>query len=412
MDGGTPSVVELLKARIGNQGSISFAEFMQAALYEPGHGYYCREEMTTGPDGDYFTSPDVSPAFGRLIARQVVEIAQRAGCHDGVFHLIEAGPGTGTLARDLAAGLSEEAPALAARTVTTLVEISPALARAQQRRLKESGSLLAGIRWAAWKDLIEGRLDAGGPFSGCVIANEFLDALPVHMVQVEQGRLHEVRVAWRDGAFVEDLARFAPARLQDHFDRLASREGIELADGQRAEAGLAALDWVSSLGALFGSSGRGGALLVDYGHPARELYSSARHRGSLLCYRRHQALDDPFAGVGHQDMTAHVDFSSVAARARAAGFDVAGPVTQMKFLVSLGLAQMLAESARLEGSRGVRERLALHQLMAPGGMGEVFKALLMTRGTPAGSLTGAQDPFRGAERAAAAPAAARRGDAA
>ncbi len=394
MDRGHPPLLAWLRDRIAQRGPLPFVEFMEAALYHPEHGYYCRPAATTGARGDFYTSPDVHPAFGRLLARQIAELADRTRpAGGGRFDIVEMGPGTGTLARDVAAGLARERPDLAARTVYTMVEVSPSLGRLQRVRLGGGAAgALAGFEWARWDDVLARAARAPG-FHGCVLAHEFLDALPVHLVQAAGGALEEVHVTVEGEALREVLLDPVTPRLAEHLDGL----GVVLEEGQRAEVGLRAIDWISSLEGLFGprAGGRGGALLIDYGHPARELYDPIRHRGTLLCYHRHRAGEDPYARVGLQDITAHVEFTSVERRARAAGLDAAPLTTQMRFLVSLGLARMLADLGAAAGAAGTaRDRLALHALMAPGGMGEVFKVLLLARGTPAAGLTGATDPFR------------------
>lgn len=377
---------------------MPFVEFMDAALYHPSLGYYCRPGVTTGREGDFYTSPDLHPAFGLLLSRQISQIAARTSRDPSTpFHIIECGPGTGRLARDIISGLALENAKLADRTSYTLVEISPTLRALQQRTLEASraAETLAGIEWCSWSGVIERtRDDRLGPFAGCVVANEFLDALPVHRVQVQDGRLKEVHIDSDGDGFHEVLMEPHTDRLARHLEELECH-GVRLGEGQRAEFGLRGLDWVASLGRLFGDDGTGGAILVDYGHQAAQLYDASRHRGSLLCYRRHQLSDDPYTRVGEQDMTAHLDFTSIAQGARRAGFDVAPIATQLRFLVALGIAQLLADmaSAPDAGVTGARERLALHGLMAPEGMGEIFKVMLLARGAAAADLTGAKDPF-------------------
>lgn len=248
---------------------------------------------------------------------------------------------------------------------------------------------MAGLKWLSWSEVQAAHSAA---FHGCVIANEFLDALPVQIVERHETDLLELHVASNGTRFTERLLPLRTPALAEHLSRL----GIDLADGQRAEVGANGLEWVGSLGRLFGEAGRGGAILIDYGHTSRELYAPARSRGTLLSYHRHQVVDDPYTMAGDQDMTAHVDFTAVARRACESGFDVAPLATQMRFLVSLGLAEILADLASREdrGAESVRQRMALHGLMAPGGMGEVFKVLLLSKGASAAGLTGAKDPFR------------------
>ncbi len=397
MSAGNPSLCSWILARIRSEGPMPFARFMEAALYHPEHGYYCRAGATTGRAGDFYTSADVHPAFGRLLARQIAEIADRTDPGAaGPFEVIEAGPGSGRMARDIIEGLHSERPDLARRTVYTLVEISASLRAAQREALAAGGcgERVADVVWSSWQDLL-GR-PTGSGFRGCVVANEFLDAMPVHRVEMRGGSLLEVHVDSADDGFREVLLPPSTPRLARHFAAIQERDGVVLSEGQRAEAGLAALEWVSSLGRLFGEDGAGGGILVDYGHPAPELYDASRRHGTLMCYSGHRTEEDPYLNVGEQDMTAHVDFSSTAGAAREAGLDTAPLATQMRFLVSLGLARMVADlgarSAQL-GVEGARERLALHGLMTPGGMGEVFKVLLLARGTSAADLTGARNPF-------------------
>ncbi|MGH9870151.1 MAG: class I SAM-dependent methyltransferase [Candidatus Polarisedimenticolia bacterium] len=400
MDDGSAALVAEIQQEIRTRGPMPFARFMGLALHHPRHGYYARPGATTGARGDFYTSPDLSPAFGRLIARQVIEIARLTTHGHGdpghPFTVVEMGPGSGRMAADIIAAMAWEDPALAARTTLVLVESSPELRASQRERLQAQPAArhLAGFTWLDWQTLIDQR--PGRAFHGCVVANEFLDALPVHVVQMRGGVLHEVHVDQGAEGFREVLLAPSTPRLARHLAGL----GVILDEGQRAEINLEAVDWTGSLERLFGPEGRGGAILVDYGHEARELYASHRLHGTLMVYARHRARDGNTAAlerIGLQDITAHVDLTSLARAGAAAGFDVAPPVTQMKFLISLGLANMMADLAAgpdATGAEATRERLALHALMAPGGMGEIYKVMLMTRGTPAAGLTGAHDPFR------------------
>jgi len=394
VNGGNPALLAWLEERIGSRGPIPFSDFMEAALYHPAHGYYCRPGAGTGPAGDFYTSPDLHPAFGTLVSRQIAQILEKAAQDDGPVRVIEAGPGSGRLARDIMAGLGSELPDLARRATYTLVEVSPSMRQAQERILGDAGAAhrWAGVEWASWSSLIERA--GGGRFAGCVVANEFVDALPVHVVEQSAGELREIYVTLEAGSFRELLLEPSTGRLARHLSEL----GVSLKEGQRAEVCLKGLDWVSSLGRLFGEEGRGGVILIDYGHPAKELYDSTRHRGTLLSYHRHRVTENLYARVGEQDMTAHVDFTSVERRAREAGFDAAPLTTQMRFLVSLGLARMLADLSQSGGPALVkaRDQMALHGLTAPGGMGEVFKVLLLAKGMKASNLIGAADPFRSA----------------
>ncbi len=396
MSATTAPLAKEIARRIQAEGAIPFETFMEAALYHPSLGYYCRDDRDLlGPRGDYRTGPEISPVFGRLLARQVAEILDRTGGAGMPLRVVEVGPGRGTLARDLALALTEERPDLAQRTGLVLVEVSPVLMQMQQRTLRDlpcgGAGQLRGMTWSTWDDLLDGDDET----ASCVVANEFLDALPVRIARRVDGRLKEVHVdAGGVAAFAETLREPVDGRLAAHFERLERVEGVHLAEGQKIEAGLRGLAWVASLARLFGPRGRGGAVIIDYGRTARDLYDPARADGTLMCYHRHRALQDPYTMVGEQDITAHVDFTSIAHSAREAGLDVAGPVSQMRFLVALGLAQIFARRAGEITPDAIQDRLGLHALMAPGGMGEIFSAMLLTRGTEAALLTGARDPFR------------------
>jgi len=395
MDVAAESLASLLFRRIRDEGPLTFEAFMEAALYHPTLGYYCRgDREVLGTSGDFRTGPEIHPAFARLLSRQVAEILDRTGEAGAPLRIVEAGPGRGVLARSLALSLMEERPDLAERTRLVLVEVSPALMAMQRETLREvpfgGEREMRGVAWARWDDL----LDQDEDEPTCVVANEFLDALPVRIARRADGQLREIHVDAVGSSFAEVMLPPADSRLAEHFERLERAEGVRLAEGQKGEAGLRGLEWVASLERLFGERGKGGAVIIDYGKKARDLYDPARSEGTLMCYHRHRALSDPYARVGEQDITAHIDFTSIARAAREAGLDVAGPVSQMRFLVALGLPELFARRAGEVTHEAIEERLGLHALMAPGGMGEIFSALLMTRGTDASQLTGARDPFR------------------
>ena len=223
MDRGHPALLAWLHDRIRTQGPIPFVEFMEAVLYHPDHGYYCRPEATTGPDGDFYTSSDVHPAFGRLLARQISEIARKtAGESTKTFHVVEVGPGTGKLARDILAGLLADDQGLARRVRYTLVEVSPSLRKTQEATLTrdELTGKIAGFSWMTWQEVLEEqRRDAGG-FTGCVVANEFLDALPVNLVERGSEGLMEVHVESEGAGFREVLLPPGTDRLARHWEQM------------------------------------------------------------------------------------------------------------------------------------------------------------------------------------------------
>ncbi len=382
-------LLSILRQRIARRGRITFAEFMAAALYEPGLGRYCRPDPPMGPGGDYITSPEVDEAFGLLLGRAVREMWESAGGRDPSrpYTLVEAGPGKGTLCRDLLAGLAAEAPELYGEIRYVLVESSDQLRREQESLLRGEAAASGKVEWKSWRDLI-----ATGPIRGCLIANEFLDALPVHLVEGSGGQLREIHVgADERGNLVEIPGEPSRPELEEYFRRLS----LTLGEGQRAEVNLEALRWVREAAGLLE---RGHALIVDYGHEAAELYSASHHAGTLLGYRRHQVVNDPLALPGEQDLTAHVDFTSVREAALEAGFTDWAMTSQRNLLVAMGLAGLIASLAAPESGApaavSLRRRFALHALMSPSGMGGTFKVLILGRHAPAVGLHLASNPFR------------------
>ena len=384
------SLLSLLKRRIRQRGRITFRSFMEAALYEPGLGRYRVADPPIGPEGDYLTSPEVDETFGRLVGRAVAEMDGRLGAPSPLT-LIEMGPGRGTLCRDLLRGLAVESPDLFARTRYVLVEPSETL-RAEQHAALAGVDLLTKTAWRSWPDLLE-----EGPVQGCILGNEFLDALPVHLVESGGGRLFEIYVTLTpEGRLAEEAGELSDPRLGEYF----AAPRIELGEGQRAEVNLAAVEWIGEAARILDA---GFALVIDYGHEAADLYSERHYAGTLLGYRRHTLVVDPLAAPGEHDLTSHLDFTSLRREALRAGFDSWAVTSQRNFLVSLGLAREIAAMAEAEGSAGASARLqrrfALHTLMSPMGMGETFKVQLFGRGRPIEGLQFMKDPFRDAVEA-------------
>ncbi len=358
---------------IARDGPITFARFMDLALYDPEGGYYRADVARAGRDGDFLTAPEAHPIFGAALARAVADGWVRLGRPDS-FVLREYGAGTGTLALAILAGLAREHPDLAVRLRYDPIEIEPHRLTAIASRLETAGH----------SEALLARENSGMPAVGFVLANEVLDALPVHRVVVRDGALREIRVGSRDGAFVEVEADPTTPDLAARF----ADESVELAEGQRAEICLVVGPWLSEAAA---GLERGVLLLIDYGYPAAELYDPHRRRdGTLRAYLRHRVHDDPYIHVGRQDLTAHVDVSAVERAALAAGLDHLGTTTQAEFLVGLGTEDLLRAiqadpATTLESYLAVRS--ALMRMLDPGAMGR-FRVMAFARGWPAGRLLG------------------------
>lgn len=308
---------------------------MQRALYEPGLGYYAVTHERPTRQGDFLTAPELHPIFGRAVARQVDDIWRRLG-KPADFVVREYGAGRGTLGAAIAEQFQYE-------------PVETGEARPAQ------------------------------PMVGVVVANEFLDALPVLRVTVQGGRLQEVFVGWSDGHFVDVLSEMSDARLAEWFER----RSIKLVEGQRAEVNLAMLDWLAEVATTLV---RGYVLIFDYGLPADELYGSQRLTGTLRAFRSHHVSSDVLGAVGRQDLTAHVDLDALADAAQAAGLQVIGRTTQAEFLVGVGLGELLEQERALAGedwSKQLELRSSVGRLLDPRHLGG-YAVIALGKGVEAG----------------------------
>ena len=347
---------------------MTFARFMELALYHPEHGYYAVRDDRPTRAGDFLTAPETHSIFGRAVARQLDDLWQSIGS-PGLFSLVEYGAGTGALALDLLRGLATEGSGLVAAIRYRPVEISAARERAIMSRLEEGG--------------FGEHLGAPAGSVGCILANEFLDALPVHRVVRADGQLRELLVDWRDGHFAELRAVPSTSALAA---RLAA-EGVKLAEGQRAEICLALDGWAADVSRQVE---RGYVLLIDYGHPAADLYAPTRRDGTLRAYTAHRVHADPFASVGRQDLTAHVDLTAVEQALEGQGWRGLGQTSQAEFLVAVGIDEVL-RSVQGDPATTAEQYLALRsslvRMLDPRAMGG-FRVLLFGRGVPDGMPRG------------------------
>jgi SAM-dependent MidA family methyltransferase len=380
---GPSSLAKELDERIGASGPLPFRDFFELALYHPKHGYYTRPSAVTGREGDFSTSPDVSPAFGRRLAVQVDDVHGRLG--GGTWQLVELGPGRGLLVGDVWDGLKRHAPAAAERLEEiVLVEVSPALEAEQRRRLAERSDL-PPVRWVISLEELE-----TGSLSGAILGNEVLDALPVHAVVRREDGLRELFVDRDEAAGAFRFVERAPSRPE--LVDLADRYGLCPRVGQRAEI---CLELPRLLGELARVLGRGAALLVDYGHPADRLGDDAHGAGTLLAYHRHRVVEDVLARPGEQDITAHVNWTHLEEAARKAGWSVAGRTYQDRFLLALGIVEDMAHDPEggEESPGEAAYRLSARSLVLPaGGGGRRFEVVCLVKGIDP-RLQGLGDPY-------------------
>ncbi|GAB3469365.1 SAM-dependent methyltransferase [Massilia terrae] len=337
-------------------GAIPFSRFMELVLYAPRLGYYSGGAAKLGAEGDFTTAPETTPLFGASLARVAAAIIAQSAPH-----LIEFGAGTGKLARDVLTALADLGVEVATYTI---IDLSGELRARQQE-------LLAGFPMVRWSDTLP------EDFSGVVLANEVLDAMPVELVVKTEPGWRRRMVSVEDGAFAWTDA--APdAALVDHIARQVP-DADALPDGYLSEVHPVACGFMASLARLFGQ-GRGAALLIDYGFPAHEYYHPQRDTGTLMCHYRHHAHPEPFFLPGLQDVTAHVDFTAMALAAQDAGLDVLAYMSQAQFLLSAGIGELLTRTDPLDALRYLPQARAVQKLVSPSEMGELFKVLAVGRG--------------------------------
>jgi SAM-dependent MidA family methyltransferase len=332
---------------------------MEAVLYAPGLGYYAAGCVKLGAEGDFTTAPELSPLFGRCLAAQCREVLSALPGGD----ILEFGAGSGALAGEILATLHRDGP-LPGRYL--ILEPSPDLRALQVERLGALASPAAGL--VQWID----RLPQG--LRGVVLANEVLDAMPVHRFQIgPDGEPLEVYAAPTPDGWEDRTAEPESPGLAAAVRRLQGL-GLAMAPGFGSELNLRLGPWLAALGEVLAA---GLVLLIDYGYPAAEYYSAERRAGTLLCHARHQAHPDPYRDLGLQDLTAHVDFSAVARHAQAAGLELAGYTTQALFLIGCGLDRELAAA---DPDEAVALTLGARQLLLPSAMGERFQVMALSRG--------------------------------
>lgn len=348
----------LIRERIEAAGGwISFATFMDLALYSPGLGYYSAGSRKIGPDGDFVTAPEVSELFSRCIAHQCAQILAQTG-----GEILEVGAGTGSMAAVILECL-RELGALPARYA--ILEVSADLRDRQSARLN---LLPASLRErVTWLDALPSK-----PFDGVIVANEVLDALPVQRFVVRDGQARELGVALADSHFAW---REQPRGLIDAATTELLRQlPYPLPDGYVSEICLQVEPWIGGVGECLR---RGALLLPDYGLPRLHYYHPQRTHGTLRCHFRQRAHEDPFLNIAVQDITAWVDFTRVAEAAVAVGLDVCGFVTQAAFLLGAGIEALVARVA--DPVQHARVAGEARRLLLPGEMGEAFKVMALSR---------------------------------
>jgi SAM-dependent MidA family methyltransferase len=351
-------LVAAIRARIDQSTThtISFADFMRAALYEPSLGYYAAGATKLGAAGDFVTAPEMSALFGASLAN-----AFRAIAANGV---IELGAGSGALA----ASFLDVLPDCDYR----ILEVSADLRERQSTRLSD--------RSVTWLDALPTRI------TGLVIANEVLDAIPCEIVRFHPSHYEQARVKIHEGAFVFDWLPLFDGGLLD-----AVKVRVPPIDGYVSEINLEAEALVATLAERIDETAGGALCFIDYGFPRREFYMPDRTRGTLACHYRHRVHFDPLILLGLQDITAHVDFTAMAEASVDAGLQVIAYTSQAKFLLHAGLLQQLESQSFSNDATRIAATSAVQKLLSPSEMGELFKVLIVGRGAALESLASLAD---------------------
>jgi SAM-dependent MidA family methyltransferase len=364
-------LAELLADRIRRYGPLTFVDYMRECLYHPVHGYYSKAESTRF--ADYYTSVDLHPIFGWLLARQFAEMWEHLG-RPPEFTLVEAGAGVARLADQILSFCESKLPDFYGALRYVAIERSAARREQAATRSKRHGAM----GHFAVSAEIPARI-----FTGCLFSNELLDALPIHRVAMDGGTLKEILVGFSDNHFMDFVSPLTTCAISEYF----AAQSVILHEGQHAEAGLEACDWITEVGRRME---RGYVLTIDYGHHAAELFDDRHMRGTLLAYQNHRVSEDFYAAPGGQDLTAHVNFTALESWGNRAGLDTAGLTSQTNFLLALGRGNEFADlyDDSQSETEGVEARLQLKTLIHPEGMGERFQVLIQQKGVSETRLTG------------------------
>ncbi|BAW95432.1 protein of unknown function [[Synechococcus] sp. NIES-970] len=353
------------KLRTAPRQQLTFAEFMEVVLYHPMAGYYSSGKVAIGAQGDFFTATSLGPDFGELLAEQLLQMKQILGL--STFQMVEMGAGTGDLAQDILGYFQAHYPETLPEIEYIIIEKSPALRQQQQEKLAAFSQIK--IRWCDWPELSENSIQ------GCFFSNELLDAFPVHLVTVESGQLKEIYLEYdpERETFQETSGPLSTPKIEAYFERL-NVDFSHYPDGYRTEINLGMLSWLEQLQTKLKT---GYILTLDYGYPAAKYYHPQRSGGTLQCYFQHRRHDNPYVNLGEQDLTAHVDFTSLQDHGESLGLHTLGLSQQGLFLMALGLGDRL--NALSQNPTDVmtlfRRRDALHQLMDPMGLGGFYVLL-------------------------------------
>lgn len=337
-------------------GKISFAKYMELALYTPGLGYYSGSLKKFGSEGDFVTAPELTPLFSQCLAAQCKDILE----HLEGGNILEIGAGSGQMAVDILIAL-DALQCLPQHYY--ILELSADLIKRQQAKI--AALCPKFFDRVVWLDTLS-HVD----FKGVILANEVLDAMPVHQFKIQQGVLHEVVVIANNGQLQYQLSETNHPRLLELY------HSQSWPDEYTSEINLNLKPWIASLSDILKS---GVILIIDYGFPKAEYYHPERTMGTLMCHSKHRAHTDPFWYPGLQDITAHVDFTAIAEAASNVELDVLGYTSQAAFLLGMGLMSLAEKNHPQTEKNKIIQNNAIQTLTSPAEMGELFKVIALGR---------------------------------
>ena len=392
---------QIIIEKIRKEGPITFEMFMDMALYYPELGYYSSGRNAIGKRGDFYTSPHLHPVFGIMLGKQLIEMWMVMGRPE-IFHAVEIGAGTGYLCKDILDYLHKPSSNIAVsenkynflRSLRyVIVEPYQHFEARQRELLGDYLKCRGGFETRPYfkgKDEIEEACpeliswvqslrNPDNRVTGCIFSNELLDAFPVHLVVMED-ELKEIYVDFDGRKFVEIKDRISSVKLSDYLKEFS----VILRSGYRTEINLRIKSWLEKAGAALS---KGFLLTIDYGYSAREYYSEERTEGTMLCYHRHQFNEDPFSNIGEQDITAHVNFSSLKKWGKEFGLRTIGYCPQGTFLISSGIDEMITELYPCS-SDYASEIVKIKGLIFPQGMGASHDVMVQYKGEGSPELRG------------------------
>ncbi|MGB7292944.1 MAG: SAM-dependent methyltransferase [Thermodesulfobacteriota bacterium] len=358
-------LIEIIKGRIQKSGPITFAAFMELALYEQEYGYYSSDKARIGKEGDFYTSPCVHPGFGEIIGRFIHKVYKTVDVQE--FTVIEMGAGKGYLALDVLDSIKRDQPDLYSNLNYLIVEISPTLMEEEKSILKDH---MRKIKFLSSISEIEDE-----EVAGVFISNELLDSFPFHRLKYTKNGFQEIYVGLRNDEFTEILDTLSASELKTYIDRY----GLEFMEGQEIEINLNAKQWLRNVSRILV---KGFVVTIDYGFKAPELFDPIRTTGTYMCFYKHEANENPYARVGEQDITAHVDFSNLVLVGNDVELETVKYTTQGQFLIDWGILDILERynlSNKADELSYQKDILAIKNLFLPDLMGGKFKVLIQAK---------------------------------